>query len=521
MSVSKHAIRSQSKRRQRNLVERRRRRIAFRLRDRQWPEQARPMMRANNIHYQVADKDRGLGEGGIAAMHLLAQRVGLVERIDANLHLLKRHLPYHESDHVLNVAYNILSGGTCLDDLELRRNDEVYLDALGAQRIPDPTTAGDFCRRFAAADLDTLTDAINRTRVQVWRQQGPEFFTEALIDVDGHIAETLGECKQGMGLSYDGRWGFHPLIVSLANTREPLYLANRSGSRPSHEGAAAYLDRAAELCRGAGFRKITFRGDTDFSQTAHLDRWHGQGIRFIFGYDARPELAERANDLPDSAWTPLPREARKVKSEPRTRPENAKERIVEEKGYENIRLLGEEVAEFEHPPTACNRSYRMIVVRKHLSVERGQARLFEDYRHFFYLTNDRRSTAAQIVTLAHGRCDQENVIEQLKNGVHALRMPVGDLVSNGAYMIMAALAWSLKAWFGLLLPVGARWKEQHQRQKDAVLGMEFKRFVNAFVRVPVQVVRSGRRLILRLLSWNPWQGVLLRGVEGLRHPLRC
>lgn len=520
MSANKHAIRSQSKRRQRKLEERRRRRITYRLRDRKWPEQPRPMFAARNIHYQVADKDRGLGEGGIAAMHLLAQRVGLVERIDQSLHLLKRHLPYHESDHVLNIAYNILAGGTCLDDLELRRNDEVYLDALGAQRIPDPTTAGDFCRRFTAADVETLTDAINETRIQVWQRQSPEFFAEARIDADGHLAETQGECKQGMGLSYDGRWSYHPAIVSLANTREPLYLVNRPGHRPSHEGVAAYLDRAAALCRRAGFRRITFRGDTDFSQTAHLDRWHGELIRFVFGYDARPELVERANELPPSAWTLRPRERAPVKTQPRARPENVKERIVQEKGYENIRLLEEEVAEFEHQPAACRRSYRMVVVRKRLSVERGQQRLYEDYRYFFYITNDRRSSVEPIVALAHGRCDQENVIEQLKNGAHALRMPVGDLVSNGAYMVMAALAWSLKAWFALLLPEGGRWREKHRQEKASVLRMEFKRFVNAFVRVPAQVVRSGRRLVLRLLSWNPWQAVLLRGVEVLRCPLR-
>ena len=521
MSTSRHAIRSQSKRKQRKLVERRRRRIAYRLRDRKWPEQPRPMLTASNIHYTVADRDRAVGAGGIAAMHLLARRLGLIERIDENLHLLKRHLPYHESDHVLNIAYNVLAGGTCLEDLELRRNDEAYLEALGAQRIPDPTTAGDFCRRFSAADVDTLMEVINEARLVAWRQQGPEFFEEAFIDADGHQAQTQGECKQGIGLSYDGRWGYHPLIVSLANTREPLYLPNRSGSRPSHEGAAPYLDRSAALCRRAGFRRITFRGDTDFSQTAHLDRWHGEQIRFIFGYDARPELVERANDLPASAWVPLPHRVRETKTEPRHRPENVKARIVEEKGYENIRLLGEAVAEFEYRPMACLRSYRMIVVRKHLSMERGQERLFEDYRYFFYITNDRRSPAAGIVELAHRRCDQENLIEQLKNGVHALRMPVGDLVSNGAYMIMAGLAWSLKAWFALLLPEAGRWREKHRQEKASVLGMEFKKFVNAFMQMPAQVVRSGRRVVLRLLSWNPWQTVFLRGVDGLRHPLRC
>ena len=155
-----------SKSRRQKSVERKRR-IAYRLRERNWADQPRPMFAASNIHYDLSERDRGLGEGGIGAMHLLARRVGLIERIDAELHLLKRHLPYHESDHVLNIAYNILCGGTCLDDLELRRNNEVYLDALGAQRIPDPTTEGDFCRRFAAADVECLMDVINETRIPI------------------------------------------------------------------------------------------------------------------------------------------------------------------------------------------------------------------------------------------------------------------------------------------------------------------------------------------------------------------
>ncbi|HUT93070.1 MAG TPA: transposase, partial [Thermoguttaceae bacterium] len=272
-------------------LERRKRKILDRLAPRAWPPQDDPMFTARNIHYELADRVRGLGPGGVGAMHLLAQKVGLIEAIDKRLHLLKVHLPYHESDHVLNIAYNLLCNGTCLEPIEQRRNDEVYLDALGAQRIPDPTTEGDFCRRFAEADVQTLMNVINDVRLRVWAEQPEFFFAEAIIDVDGTLVSTTGECKAGMDISYKGEWGYQVLVVSLANTGEPLFLVNRSGNRPSHEGAAWYLDRAGTLCEKAGFKKILYRGDTDFTQTQHLDGWDGQGRRFIFGIDAMPNLS--------------------------------------------------------------------------------------------------------------------------------------------------------------------------------------------------------------------------------------
>ena len=508
--------------RQRKLINRKRR-IAYRLRERVWAPQDEPMLKASNIHYELSDRVRGLGTGGIGALHLLARRSGLIDAIDRRLHLLKVHLPYHESDHVLNLAYNAACGGTCLEDLELRRNDESYLDALGAQRIPDPTTAGDFCRRFTVEDIEGLQDAINETRIGVWRRQPAEFFDQATLDVDGALAPTDAECKDGIGLAYDGTWGYHPLIVSLANTQEPLYLSNRSGNRPSHEGAAAYLDRAIDLCRGAGFRQVRMRGDTDFSQTAHLDRWDDAGdVTFLFGLNAMRNLIERANALPKSTWKTLARPAKhKVKTAPRARPENVKARIVVDREYKNIRLQGEQVAEFAYRPTACQREYRVIVLRKKLSVERGQQVLFEDYRYFFYLTNDRGASAADLVFEANGRCNQENLIAQLKSGVQALNMPVDSLVSNWAYMVMASLAWTLKAWFALRLPEGGRWAAKHRQEKQSVLRMEFKRFVNAFIRVPCQMVRAGRRIVYRLLAWNPWQSVFVRGLAALGCPLRC
>jgi hypothetical protein len=178
----------------------RKRRIARRIEDQPGVEGHQPMMAASNIHYQFADRTRAIAAGGIGAIHLLARRLGLVHDIDEDLHLLKRPLPYFESDHVLNIAYNLLAGGSRLEHLEVRRNDEVYLDALGARRIPDPTTAGDFCRRFSEPDVERLMETFNETRLRVWKGQPPGFFDEALIDADG----TLAPSGQRRGLQAGG-----------------------------------------------------------------------------------------------------------------------------------------------------------------------------------------------------------------------------------------------------------------------------------------------------------------------------
>ncbi len=497
-------------------------RIQRRLRRRNWRAQAEPMFRGRNLHYEGSDRVRGLGAGGIGAMHLLAQRTGLAAEIDASLQLLAVHQPYHESDHVLNIAYNILCGGKTLEDLEQLRHDEVYQDAIGARVVPDPTTAGDFTRRFEEPDIEALMAAIDRVRVKVWQRQPASFFEQAIVEADGTQAPTTGERKEGMDISYNGEWGYHPLVVTLANTGEPLSLVNRGGSRPSHEGAAERFDQAIALCRQAGFRQVLLRGDTDFSSTQHLDRWDKAQVRFVLGIDAMPNLVALATGLKGSAWNWLERPAKyAVKTAERGRRENVKEQVVRERDFKNLRLLSEDVAEFRYQPGACRRSYRVVVVRKNLSVEKGEQVLFDDLRYFFYITNDERTPAAELVLLANDRCNQEKLIDQLKNGVHALRMPVHTLVSNWAYMVMASLAWTLKAWFALLLPEQGRWAEQHREEKQTVLRMEFRTFQRAFIAMPCQIVRAGRRIVYRLLAWNPWQRVFLRGVEALRAPLRC
>jgi len=481
---------------------------------------SQPMFTARDIHYEISERIHGLAYGGIGAFLQLARKIGLIDQIDARLHLLQIHLPYHESDHVLNFAINALCSGDCLQDIELRRNDAVFLDALGARRIPDPTTAGDFCRRFDPVSINLLQDIFDDVRIGLWQEQPATFLDLAILDVDGTLTETTGNCKAGMDIAYDGTWGYHPLVVSLANTREVLRIVNRPGNRPSHEGAADALERALASCFRGGFRKVLLRGDTDFSQTQHLDRWDDDGrIRFIFGYDSKPNLQEIVAKLPELAWDKLERPPRyQPVTGPRQRPDNVKDKIVRERGYETLRLQGEEVAEFNYQPTACDRDYRMVVVRKDILHTKGEQVLFAEfrYRYFFYLTNDWVSEADEIVLCANDRCHQENLIQQLKSGLHALTAPVDNLQSNWAYMVMTALAWNLKAWAALILPQTGRCKDKYRADKLWLLGLEFKTFVGALVAIPCQLVRQARRLVFRVLAYNPHQALFFRLVDALR-----
>jgi len=504
----------------------RQRRIWKRLDKCNFPnDMEQPVFRAANIHYEVAERSVGTAYGGIGIMHQLAKTLGLPAAIDERLHLFKFHLPYHESDHVLNIAYNALCDGRCLQDLELRRQDEAYLNALGAQRIPDPTTEGDFCRRFQQQHLDALQEAIDAARRKVWATQPASFFEQAILDGDGTMVETDGECKQGMDISYKGQWGYHPLAITLANTGEVLRLVNRSGNRPSHEGAAARYNEGIDLCRAAGFRSIRLRGDTDFSQTEYLDGWHEQSVVFCFGLDVTPLRHILADDLAETAYQPLKRPAKyQVRTKTRKRPERVKQQIVEQRGFKDIRLMDEWVAERPYRPVACKRDYRLIILRKNLEVsEPRQQRLFDDYIYFLYLTNDWDSTPAEIVFDANDRCQQENILAQL-NAVRALHAPLDNLLSNNAYMLITSLAWNLKAWLALSLPQPrGPGKVKQAEQKRGLLTMEFRTFVNSLMRVPVQVVRTGRWLVIRLLAWNEWQPVFLRLAAKLsgRQPLRC
>ena len=481
-------------------------------------------IRGGKVKYELSEKQQAVSCGGLGMILQLVKELKLRQHVNQAAPVFRFYAPYDETDHILNIALNLLSGGTCLEHLEHRRTDEAYLDALGSRRIPDPTTAGDFCRRFNERQILCVMQAINRVRQTVWKQQPDSFFEQATIEADGTMVETSGEKKQGIGINHKGQWGYHPLVVSLAETQEVLYLHNRSGNRPSHENAAFFLDLAIQQCRRAGFRKIVLRGDTDFSQTTHLDGWHEDGVEFIFGYDAAPNLKAKAESLDENQWKPLKRDSR-ASGNPRARRENFKEQIVVQNEYRNLVLAKESFAEFHYRPTKCSQAYRMVVVRKQIECSRGQKRLFDDdqIRYFFYITNAKKNelSAREVIRGANQRCDQENIISQLK-ACHCLKAPLDNQTSNGAYMVFASLAWTLKQWCGMMVRVKGNPSHQakQKRIRQRVIRMEFLTFLNSMMLIPAQVIRSSRQTVLRLLTYRPSVDCLLMLHDHIQRPLR-
>jgi hypothetical protein len=456
-----------------------------------------PMLTSRKIGYEIGGRGEATPFGGLFAMHRLVTRLGLVDEIDGRLRLLKMHLPYHESDHVLTLAYSVLTGGTRLEDVDRLRNDVPLMNGLGAALLPDPTTTGDFLRRFAEADLVDLMDAVNSVRPRLWTGRGAGLLGEvAFVDADGSTVPTTGELKQGMDMSYKGVWGYAPLLITLANTREVLYVVNRPGNAPSHLDAATWIDKAIALVRPHA-KRVCVRGDTDFALTAHFDKW-AQQVDFILGTDSIAALRTRAQVLPETAWTRLHRPAPYTTKTGKTRKRrhNRKQEVVAERGYLNLRLDHEDVAEFTYRPGKCARPDRIVVLRKNISRMRGEQALIDEIRYFFSFTTYPTDThpPARIVELANARCDQENIIGQLKSGINALHAPVDDLHSNWAYMLIAALAWNIKSWHAMMMH---RTDDRHR-----FIRMEFKRFLHTVIRIPAMVAVRARTIVVRLVAYT-------------------
>jgi hypothetical protein len=460
-----------------------------------WPETTGRVMRNPLLHLEVETRGEATHYGGLALAEQCVRRFRVAQRIDARLQLFKRHAPYHESDHVLAMAYTLYADGQCLEDQAVLQGSEAVRRMLGACRIPDPTTAGDFLRRFTVADVEALGGTIDETQEAVWkalprtvrRQRKKEL---ARVDLDGHIKELYGEQKEGADFSYTGRWSYHPLLISLAGTGECLRLVNRPGNVRSSNGAAEALSEVLPRVQ-RHFRNALVRGDTDFDRADLYQAVIGAGAYFAIGGRMNGKRAALLARIPEAAWTPfVPKATREhdtSASRRQGRTPNCRRERARARKFRNLETTDQWITEIAYQPAGLAAPCRMIVRRIRIEETAGQGALFTYFRYRLVLTSLPRSYKARtVIDLTYQRCDQENVIAELGEGIAGWRMPVAEFVGNAAWLQIARLAWNLGKWIAqLALPA-------------EVVRWEWKRFRRHFVYLAAKVVRLGRQTVVRL-----------------------
>jgi hypothetical protein len=447
--------------------------------------------------------------GGLCLAATLIRSLGMERELNQSLDLLQSHRPFTESDHVLTHVYNLFVGGTCIEDIGQLQGSEPVRRMLGAVRLPDPTTAGDFLRRFDAGALEALDGAIDRGQAAVWkRRYGRKKVERAIVDLDSHVHPVYGDQKQGADFSYQGCLAYHPLVISLAGTQECLRLINRPGNAPSAQGAAEQLEALFPLLLSR-FRRVVVRGDAAFCSQKIFDACAAHGQCFAVVSPAQRNFEALAEGLPESAWKPYrgPGErARRARAGTRRRKRrpNLRRRLARRRDKRDLKLERQWVAELPYRPERSTKTYRLIIRRQRIE-EHRQGELFELRRYRYVLSNLPPSTCArEVVDLTYQRCDQENVIEQLQHGVAGMRMPTGGLLSNAAFLTCARLAHNLKAWLAqLALPRETmRW--------------EWKRFRHAFVYVSARVLRQARQIHVRIAMSHRTAPIILQACARLQ-----
>ncbi|MDZ4346424.1 MAG: IS1380 family transposase [Candidatus Binatia bacterium] len=461
-----------------------------------WPETEGRVMRHRLLHLESDPRGEMTHYGGLVLAQQFVRRFGVAKRIDEALELFKRHAPYHESDHVLALAYTLYADGTCLEDQAALQGSEAVRRMVGACRIPDPTTAGDFLRRFRTTpNVGQLSGVTDEVQEAVWsklaggvrrRRKKQEY---ALVDLDGHIKPLYGVQKEGADFSYNGRWSYQPLVVSLGGTGECLKVVNQPGNARSSDAAAQALKEVLPMVR-RHFLNAIVRGDTDFDRSDVYNETLEAGAYFAIGgrlYSNRAALVEA---IAEQDWKPfVPRADRQQPSGPsrRGRTVNYRRKKALERKFRTLRTVKQWISEIAYQPAGLGSACRMIVRRVLIEETDGQGALFEHFRYRLVLSNLPRSySPRQIIDLSYQRCDQENVIEQFGHGIAGWRMPVAEFLGNSAWLQIARLAWNLGKWIAqiALPPEVVRW--------------EWKRFRRHFVYIAAKVLKMGRSLVVRL-----------------------
>lgn len=468
-----------------------------------WPKTTGPVIRAPKLHLSVDERSVATKQGGLALFFAFSRQFNVAQEIDARVSVLKMHMPYLESDHVLAQAGMLFAGGTCIEDMAALQHSEAALRMSGACRLPDPTTSGDLLRRFDRKEhpeaLPGLRCAGDTVQDKVWRKLARRSRRRkrerlAVVDIDGHMKQLYGVQKEGADFSHRGVWSYYVLLLTLALTGECLAVRNRPGNHRQGQGTAELLHEVLPRVM-AHFGKALVRADSEFDRTDIREACRAHGAHFAFvgrEFPNRPGIAE---SIPEKRWKPFtPRAQRQARIcrrrrgyRPRHKKRNQRRRRARARHYKELHLAKQWIAEVPWTPPGANETYRLVIRRQLIEHRKGQMFLCADYRYRYVVTDLPRSYSTQdVVDETYQRCDQENLIEQMGSGIAMWRMPVAEFDGNAAWLEIARLAWNIGKWIAqLALPEEAvRW--------------EWKRYRNAFVDAPATVIKGGRRVNVRI-----------------------
>lgn len=468
-----------------------------------WPKTSGPVIRAPKLQLSVDERSVVTNHGGLALFLGFVRQFGVAQEIDASVSVLKKHMPYHESDHVLAQAATLFIGGTCIEDMAALQHSEAARRMFGACRLPDPTTSGDLLRRFDRREhpeaLPGLRHAVDVVQSKVWRKLARRDKRRkrerlAIVDIDGHMKQLYGVQKENADFSHRGVWSYYPLVLTLATSGECLAVRNRPGNHRQAQGTAELLDEVLPRVTGH-FGKTLVRADSEFDHVDIREVCRAHGAHFAFvgrEFRDRPGIAA---SIQEKHWKVfVPRAHRRVQSlaqqpgyRPRRKKRDQRRRRARARHYKELHLAKQWIAEVPWTPPGANETYRLVIRRQLIEHRKGQMFLCADYRYRYVVTDLPRSYSTQdVVDETYQRCDQENLIEQMGSGIAMWRMPVAEFDGNCAWLEIARLAWNIGKWIAqLALPEEAvRW--------------EWKRYRNAFVHAPAAAIKGGRRINVRL-----------------------
>jgi len=481
-----------------------------------WPSTRGRVLRTPTLHFEVDPRAVVTPYGGLALVEELCRSFDVAQIIDEHVHVLKQHQPFHESDHILAQVFNLYVGGSTLEDLASLQHDEALRRMLGACRLPDPTTAGDFLRRFTPESLDALRTANTRIQRAVWRKLARRHRwprgkrPRMVVYLDGHIKELYGASIEGADFSYTGKWSYQALTVTLAGTGECLAVRLRPGNMRSSEGAASVLDEVLPWIKEHA-EDVLVVADSDFDRSDVRQACVRAGVYFAFVGREQSDRPEMADSI--SEWrTFRTRAARQVEQRrgrkgyrSRKRRPNLKRQRARERKFTELRLVRQFVGETSWTPRGTTEQLRLVVRRQLIDRhEPKQGMLFEQFRDRYIVTNLPASWAAEeVIDATYERCDQENVIEQLGSGLAMWRMPVKQFIGNEVWMEIARLAWNMRSWIAqLALP-------------EEVVRWEWKRFRHAFVYLAAEVVHHARQILVRFAASHRFAPMLLHAHQHL------